>query len=105
MFNIYTNVKALEFSNVETVIVFQTLTSLIIAYGDYKLLKSGMPSSKVVSWISLLLWQIDFLWARKVLSLSIIVVGALCYMATDAEFKLDTYFWVLMYFVAKTTGI
>jgi len=87
MFNIFTNIKALEYSNVETVIVFQTLTSLVIAYGDYKLLKSGMPNNKVI------------------VSLGIIVVGSLCYMLSDSEFKMDTYFWVFMYFIAKTTDM
>lgn len=84
MFNIFTNIKALEYSNVETVIVFQTLTSLVIAYGDYKYLKTGKPSSKVM------------------ISLGIIIFGALCYVFTDSEFKMETYFWVFMYFFAKT---
>jgi len=87
MFNIFTNVKALEYSNVETVIVFQTLTSLVIAYGDYKLLHTALPSPKVI------------------LSLGVIVVGAVCYVATDSEFKVETYFWVVMYFVAKTVDM
>lgn len=39
--NIFTNIKALEYSNVETVIVFQTLTTFVVAYGDYKYLNSG----------------------------------------------------------------
>jgi len=85
IFNIFTNIKSLEYSNVETVIVFQTLTSLVIAYGDFKLLNSGMPSSKVV------------------LSLGIIVFGALCYVFTDSTFKFESYKWVFLYFVAKTT--
>eukprot|EP00026_Physarum_polycephalum_P012308 Phypoly_transcript_12602.p1 GENE.Phypoly_transcript_12602~~Phypoly_transcript_12602.p1 ORF type:complete len:309 (-),score=26.63 Phypoly_transcript_12602:100-1026(-) len=87
MLNIFTNIKALENSNVETVIVFQTLTSLVIAYGDYKLLNSGTPSPKVI------------------LSLGIIVTGALCYMYSDSELKMDTYFWVFMYFFAKTVDM
>jgi len=85
IFNIFTNMKALEYSNVETVIVFQTLTSLIIAYGDYKLLKSGMPSQQVM------------------ISLGIIVFGAICYVLTDSTFRIEAYKWVLLYFVAKTT--
>jgi len=85
IFNIFTNMKALEYSNVETVIVFQTLTSLVIAYGDYRLLNSGMPSPKVI------------------LSLGIIVFGALCYVWTDSELAISAYKWVLLYFVAKTT--
>jgi len=87
MANIFTNMKALEYSNVETVIVFQTLTSLVIAYGDYAYLGTGVPSSKVI------------------LSLGMIVVGALCYVATDSEFRMDTYFWVFMYFIAKTVDM
>jgi len=85
IFNIYTNMKALEYSNVETVIVFQTLTSLVIAYGDYKLLSSGRPSAKVV------------------LSLGIIVSGAICYMLSDSSFSVEAYTWVFLYFCAKTT--
>jgi len=85
IFNIFTNMKALEHSNVETVIVFQTLTSLAIAYGDYKLLNSGLPSPKVI------------------LSLSIIVFGALCYVATDSAFLISEYKWVFLYFTAKTS--
>jgi len=34
-----------------------------------------------------------------------IVVGALCYVATDSEFKMETYFWVFMYFAAKTVDM
>jgi len=83
--NIFTNIKSLEYSNVETVIVFQTLTSLVIAYGDFKLLNSGMPSKKVI------------------LSLSIIVFGALCYVFTDSTFEFHSYKWVVLYFAAKTT--
>jgi len=85
VFNIFTNMKALEYSNVETVIVFQTLTSLVIAYGDYRLLSSGIPSSKVIT------------------ALGIIVVGALCYVLTDSTFEVSAYFWVVLYFLAKTT--
>jgi len=85
--NIFTNIKALEYSNVETVIVFQTLTSLVVAYGDYKLLKTGTPSSKII------------------FSLAIIVVGALLYVATDSQFKVEAYFWVVMYFAAKTSDM
>jgi len=65
-------------------LLFFKPSPLVIAYGDYKLLKTGTPSSKVI------------------FSLAIIVVGALGYMYTDSEFKMEKYFWVIMYFVAKT---
>src|SRR2546430_2499724 len=77
--NIFTNIKALEYSNVETVIVFQTLTSLGVAYGDYKYLNTGMPSSNIL------------------ISLFIIVFGALCYVVTDSSFRIEGYFWVALY--------
>jgi GDP-mannose transporter len=72
-----------EYSNVETVIVFQTLTSLAVAYGDFKMLNSGMPSGKII------------------LSLFIIVLGAVLYILTDSTFRVEAYFWVMLYFVAK----
>jgi GDP-mannose transporter len=83
--NIFTNIKALEYSNVETVIVFQTLTSLGIAYGDYKYLNTGMPSNKII------------------VSLLIVVFGAFCYVMTDSSFRVEGYFWVVLYFIAKIT--
>jgi len=87
IFNLFTNIKALEYSNVETIIVFQTLTSLAVAYGDFKLLKSGLPSNQVI------------------LSLCIIVLGAVLYIFTDSTFKVEAYFWVLLYFIAKVTDM
>jgi len=87
--NLYTNVKAVQGSNVETVIVFQTLTSLAVAYGDFKLLNGGTPSIKIVA------------------SLLIIVVGSILYMIVDSAsgFRLDAYAWVFAYFFAKITDM
>jgi solute carrier family 35 protein len=68
IFNLFTNIKALQYTNVETVIVFQTLTSLGVAYGDYKLLKNAMPSPQTI------------------LALLIIVFGSICYVLTDSNF-------------------
>jgi len=84
-FNLFTNIKAVQGSNVETVIVFQTLTSLAVAYGDWKLLKSGPPPTKII------------------VSLLVIVVGAVLYMIVDSQegFKVDAYFWQFAYFFAK----
>lgn len=81
--------KALENSNVETVIVFQTLTSLAVAYGDFKLLNSGAPSSKII------------------LSLLIIVLGAVLYVLVDSQdgFKAGAYLWVFLYFIAKVSDM
>ncbi len=87
IFNLFTNIKALQYSNVETVIVFQTLTSLVVAYGDFKLLNSARPSNEVIA------------------SLLLIVAGALGYVALDSTFTVRNYFWVMMYFIAKATDM
>eukprot|EP01114_Cavostelium_apophysatum_P021846 TRINITY_DN772_c0_g1_i1.p1 TRINITY_DN772_c0_g1~~TRINITY_DN772_c0_g1_i1.p1 ORF type:complete len:328 (-),score=84.94 TRINITY_DN772_c0_g1_i1:87-1070(-) len=103
IFNLFTNIKAVQYSNVETVIVFQTLTSLAVAYGDFRLLGGGLPSPKIIG------------------SLLIIVVGAVLYVITDAMtsasesddeegsgsggFNINAYLWVGLYFVAKVTDM
>eukprot|EP01119_Soliformovum_irregulare_P012909 TRINITY_DN3388_c0_g1_i4.p1 TRINITY_DN3388_c0_g1~~TRINITY_DN3388_c0_g1_i4.p1 ORF type:complete len:322 (-),score=85.01 TRINITY_DN3388_c0_g1_i4:176-1141(-) len=89
IFNLFTNIKALYYCNVETVIVFQTLTSLGVAYGDWRLLNSAMPSRGII------------------ISLLIIVFGAVLYVFVDSAegFKTDAYFWVALYFVAKVTDM
>jgi len=100
IFNLFTNIKALQYCNVETVIVFQTLTSLGVAYGDFKLLKSAMPSRNII------------------FSLLIVVFGALLYVFVDfkeekavdpakavEDSKFQAYLWVSLYFVAKVSDM
>jgi len=89
VFNLFTNIKAVQYSNVETVIVFQTLTSLAVAYGDFKLLNTGTPSVRII------------------ISLLIIVLGSLLYVFVDSRegFKAEAYMWVFAYFFAKVTDM
>lgn len=86
MFNLITNIKALESSNVETVIVFQTLTSLAVAYGDYRFLNSSIPSTKVI------------------VSLSIIVIGAVLFVYNNT-LQINAFTWVILYFIAKVSDM
>jgi len=79
---IFTNIKALQFSNVETVIVFRTLTTLAIAYGDFRFLKTSAPSPKVL------------------VTLFGIVTGAIVYVLTDSTFHIESYMWVVLYFLS-----
>ena len=72
IFNLWTNIKALQNANIETVIVFQTCSSLVVAYGDFKLLETGRPSNEVLA------------------SLFLIVLGAVGYMMVDSEFRYQT---------------
>jgi GDP-mannose transporter len=78
--NIFTNIKALQHSNVETVIVFRTCTTLAIAYGDFKFLNRGPPTSRIIG------------------TLLLIVVGALIYVFADSNIQVESYFWVGLYF-------
>ena len=77
-----TNMKSLEVANVETVIVFRSLTPAAVAVLDPAFLGRELPS------------------ARSWLSLAIIGVGAVCYANFDAEFSnkgLAAYAWPSIY--------
>jgi GDP-mannose transporter len=78
--NIFTNIKALQYSNVETVIVFRTCTTLAIAYGDFKFLNRGPPGSRILG------------------CLFLIVLGAIIYVFADSSLQVESYFWVGLYF-------
>jgi len=80
LMNIYTNLKALQNSNVETVIVFRACTTLAVSYGDFKFLGRDSPR------------------ARLVACLFLIIFGAVIYVLTDSSFKVESYFWVILYF-------
>lgn len=51
LLNIYTNMMALKSSNVETVIVFRSVTTVVVALGDSATLRgpSGLPSLPVMA--------------------------------------------------------
>lgn len=75
---IFSNAKSLQYTNVETVIAFRTLTTFGVAYGDYRLYGGHFHRHALIG-------------------LGMIVVGAVGYMASDAEFRVDGYFWVSVY--------
>jgi GDP-mannose transporter len=79
---IYTNMRSLQASNVDTVIVFRATVPLLVAVGDWLFLGREAPSAR--SWGAMLL----------------IVVGCAVYCAVDAEFALQglaAYGWVSVY--------
>eukprot|EP01103_Thecamoeba_quadrilineata_P000734 TRINITY_DN10648_c0_g1_i1.p1 TRINITY_DN10648_c0_g1~~TRINITY_DN10648_c0_g1_i1.p1 ORF type:complete len:342 (-),score=63.79 TRINITY_DN10648_c0_g1_i1:39-1064(-) len=80
LLNIYTNMKALQHSNVETIIVFRTCTTVAVAAGDFFLLKNFNPSPSVL------------------LSLSTIVGGAFLYVGLDDQLKIESIEWTSIYF-------
>lgn len=82
---VYSNMKALQVSNVETVIVFRALSPLAVSVLDFLFLGRELPNT------------------RSLLSLTAVVVGAVIYVINDAQFALmglAAYTWVTVYFIA-----
>ncbi|KAL2514952.1 GDP-mannose transporter GONST4 [Forsythia ovata] len=82
---IFTNTNLLRHANVDTFIVFRSLTPLLVAIADTAFRKQPCPS------------KLTFL------SLVIILGGAVGYVATDSAFSLTAYSWALAYLVTITT--
>ena len=81
---VYCNMRSLNVSNVETVIVFRALTPILVAFLDALFLGREWPSQR--SWGGLLL----------------LVVGAYGYASFDEQFQtqgLSAYFWPTLYMV------
>ena len=67
---IYSNMRALAVSNVETIIVFRACTPMCVAVIEYLFMNREFPSSKSVG------------------SLLVVMLGAGLYVSVDAEFKM-----------------
>ena len=81
--SIYSNMKALQFANVETLIVFRACVPLVVSVLDWAFLGRRLPS------------------ARSTLMLLLMFIGAVGYVASDREFQLHglaAYGWVAAYF-------
>lgn len=82
---IFTNTNLLRHANVDTFIVFRSLTPLLVAVSDTLFRKQPIPSK--------------FTFA----SLLIIFAGAVGYVATDSAFTLTAYAWAFAYLVTITS--
>uniref|UniRef100_A0ACD5XKD5 Uncharacterized protein n=1 Tax=Avena sativa TaxID=4498 RepID=A0ACD5XKD5_AVESA len=82
---IFTNTNLLVHANVDTFIVFRSLTPLLVAIADTTFRKQPCPS------------KLTFL------SLVVILGGAVGYVITDSAFSLTAYSWALAYLVTITT--
>lgn len=85
--SIFANMKALQHSNVETVIVFRACTPLAVSIIEYLFLGRLWPST------------------RASLSLITVFIGAVVYCMSDSEFAMNgisAYYWVFIYFVLIT---
>ena len=78
---LYTNVKTLQYANVETFIVFRSSTPIMIAFLDYVFLGRQLPNPR--SWLSLMA----------------ILMGAIAYVFTDSNFEVKAYTWVAAWFI------
>lgn len=82
---IFTNTNLLVHANVDTFIVFRSLTPLLVAIADTTFRKQPCPS------------KFTFF------SLVVILGGAVGYVMTDSAFSLTAYSWALAYLVTITT--
>lgn len=82
--SIYSNMRALQYSNVETIVVFRACAPMAIAWLDYFFLERELPSR------------------RSIGALTLLCTGAIGYVANDAAFNLrgvEAYSWVGLYFL------
>lgn len=77
---IFTNIKTLQYCNVETFIVFRASTPVIIGVADWLILGRELPNT------------------RSALSMMALVVGAGAYMATDSSYEVHGYRWVFIWY-------
>lgn len=82
---IFTNTNLLRHANVDTFIVFRSLTPLLVALADTTFRNQPCPS------------KLTFF------SLVVILGGAVGYVATDSAFTLTAYSWAFAYLVTITT--
>ncbi|RZC65129.1 hypothetical protein C5167_008824 [Papaver somniferum] len=82
---IFTNTNLLRHANVDTFIVFRSLTPLLVALADTAFRKQPCPSK--LTFVSLL----------------VILGGAIGYVSTDSGFSLTAYSWAFAYLVTITT--
>lgn len=82
---IFTNTNLLRHANVDTFIVFRSLTPLLVAIADTFFRNQPWPS------------KLTFL------SLFVILSGAVGYVATDSAFSLTAYSWAVAYLATITT--
>lgn len=78
---IFTNIKTLQYANVETFIVFRSSTPLFVSVADYLFLGRELPSSR--SWMSLVG----------------LLIGSIIYVQTDSHFHVSGYYWVCVWYM------
>lgn len=78
---LYTNIKTLQYANIETFIVFRSSTPLLISVLDYICLGRELPS------------------LRSTVCLIVLLLGSVVYVGTDSHFQVVAYKWVVCWYV------
>ncbi|GIL43517.1 hypothetical protein Vafri_1221 [Volvox africanus] len=78
------NIKVLQNANVETFITFRSSTPLVLSICDYVWLGRALPSAR--SWICLV----------------VLLVGSVGYVRVDADFRIDAYYWLVLWYAFFT---
>ena len=78
---LYTNVKILQYANVETFLVFRASTPILISIMEFLFLGRTLPN------------------LRSTVSLTFTLLGAVAYVLTDSNFQVRAYGWVLAWYV------
>jgi GDP-mannose transporter len=77
---LFSNIKVLQYANVETFIVFRASTPLLISVADYVWMDRELPNK------------------RSVVCLLVILMGAVLYVKSDADFHVSGYTWVMVWY-------
>jgi len=78
---VFANIKVLQYSNVDTFIVFRASTPLLISVADYLFLGRELPS------------------LRSVLALIGLLIGTVGYVVSDKNFEVKGYMWLAVWYV------
>lgn len=79
---IFSGVKALQYCNVETFIVFRASVPLVLCFLEYKFLGRELPDK------------------QSALCLAGLLFGSCLYIATDVHFEVHGYYWIGIWYVA-----
>ena len=77
---LYTNIKTLQYANVETFVVFRSSTPVLISMLEFIFLGRKLPS------------------VRSFASLIGMLIGAIAYMRSDSCFEVKAYTWVVLWY-------
>jgi GDP-mannose transporter len=77
---VFANIKVLQYSNVDTFIVFRASTPLVISVADYMFLGRELPS------------------LRSFLALLGLLVGTAGYVLSDKNFEVKGYMWIAVWY-------